>query len=538
MLNEINPVLPGCHPDPSLCRVGDDYWLVCSSFTYWPALPVFHSRDLVSWEPTGHVIERPEQLSLAGLETSDGIWAPTIRHHEGVFYVVSTVADGRRGTYNFVVTSSDPRGPWSTPVDLGVTGIDPSLFFDADGRCWFTICRDSETGGASGPGEIWMREFDVQTLALIGPAYTLWHGAVSGAWVEAPHIVLRDGVYYLFGAEGGTERRHAVTAARAPSVTGPWVTDPRSPLLTHRHLSPEHPIQNVGHADLVDTPTGETWALVLAVRPVDGVHTLGRETFLVPVQWTPDGPVFAPESGMVRLRERLPARTSAPLRPPAKRFSERTLFRRGLLPIGWSSLRGEVVPTAHRPAQSVSGADDSWGSGMSLSLKPETMSTTATPAFIARRQQHLHARVTAQLTFDPASSTEEAGLALFHASHRWASVVVTLDDAGNRVCATTAEFGSGPVRGPSVPVPGGPIVLAVLADRNEYRLALIRDATPAGEVILARHRRSAFSTEEAGGFVGVHIGIYATSSGRDSQSSAHFAWFEYEGRRGDIDAAC
>ncbi|GAA3334695.1 glycoside hydrolase family 43 protein [Curtobacterium albidum] len=529
MLNEINPVLPGCHPDPSVCRVGDDYWLVVSSFTYWPALPVFHSRDLVAWEPAGHVIDRPEQLSLDGLETSDGIWAPTIRHHDGVFYVVSTVADDRQGAFNFVATAVDPRGPWSQPVDLGVKGIDPSLFFDTDGRCWFTICRDSETRGSSGPGEIWMREFDVDALALVGPEYVLWHGAVSGAWVEAPHIVRRDGVYHLLGAEGGTERRHSVTAARATAVTGPWATDPRSPLLTHRHLSPEHPIQNVGHADLVDTPSGETWAVVLAVRPVDGVHALGRETFLVPVEWTPDGPVFAPGTGMVQSRERVPAGATAPRQPAVTRVHERVHFDAGLLPTGWSSIRGQVVPKAPAVASTESGPVGQPGAGMRLALSQETLSTTATPAFIARRQQHLDVRATARVEFDPVSSTEEAGLALFHAGHRWASVVVTLDEQGRRICAATADFGDGPARGGAVLLSSGPAVLAVSADRDEYRLSLVRGPDASEEVVLARHPRSAFSTEEAGGFVGVHIGIHASSGGRPSGNSAFFPWFDYDG---------
>lgn len=529
MLHPINPVLPGCHPDPSVCRVGEDYWLVVSSFTYWPALPVFHSRDLVSWEPAGHVIDRDEQLSLTGLETSDGVWAPTIRHHGGVFYVVSTVANGRTGESNFVATATDPRGPWSQPVDLGVAGIDPSLFFDVDGRCWFTICRDSESPEATGPGEIWMREFDAETLSLVGPEYVLWHGAVAGAWVEAPHLFLRDGVYYLLGAEGGTERRHSVTAARSRSVTGPWVTDPRSPLLTHRHLSPDHDIQNIGHADLVDTPDGQTWALVLGVRPVDGVHTLGRETFLVPVEWTEAGPVFAPETGQVRVRERLPASAHAPERPAAEELVERVRFDAPSLPRGWSSLRGNVAPLLYSATHPSSDRPRPLDDRLRLALSEETLSGRGTPAFIARRQQHLHAVVTADLDFSPGTMNEEAGLALFHAEHRWAAISVTLDDQGRRIAVTTAELGDGVRRGKDTLLPPGPVRLAIAADRHGYQLALAGDTAGRSPIPLSWHPRREFSTEVAGGFVGVYIGIYATSAGYPSMNSVAVSGFEYRG---------
>ena len=529
MLHPINPVLPGCHPDPSVCRVGEDYWLVVSSFTYWPALPVFHSHDLVSWEPAGHVIDRAEQLSLTGLETSDGVWAPTIRHHGGLFYVVSTVANGRTGESNFVVTATDPRGPWSQPVDLGVAGIDPSLFFDVDGRCWFTLCRDSESPEATGPGEIWMREFNPETLSLVGPEYVLWHGAVAGAWVEAPHLFLRDGVYYLVGAEGGTERRHSVTAARSPSVTGPWKTDPRSPLLTHRHLSPDHAIQNIGHADLVDTPDGETWALVLGVRPVNGVHALGRETFLVPVEWCEAGPVFAPETGQVRTRERIPEGSQAPERSAAVELVERVRFEAPRLPPGWSSLRGDVTPLLYSASHPRGDRPTPHDDRLRLALTEETLSGRGMPAFIARRQQHLQAIVTADLEFSPATMNEEAGLALFHAEHRWAAITVTLDDRGRRVAAGTAELGEGVRRGEEALLPPGPVRLAIAADGDGYQFSLAGDTAGRSPIPLAWYARREFSTEVAGGFVGVHIGVYATSTGEPSTNSVAITGFEYRG---------
>ncbi len=293
-----NPVVTGMNPDPSLCAVGDEFFLVTSSFAYWPGIPVHRSRDLVHWEQIGHVLDRPEQIDLSGIDTSDGIWAPTIRHHDGIFYVVSTVARDRRGGVNFVTTALDAAGPWMQPVVLDAEGIDPSLFFDDDGRCWFTACRDAEDPFLRGPAELYIQELDLETLQLTGPLHVLWNGAVAGAWAEAPHIYKRDGVYYLIAAEGGTERNHSVTAARSATVTGPYRTDPRSPLLTHRHLGPEAVFQNVGHADIVETPAGETWALVLATRPLDGAHTLGREVFLVPANGPTTACCWHPASAM------------------------------------------------------------------------------------------------------------------------------------------------------------------------------------------------------------------------------------------------
>jgi xylan 1,4-beta-xylosidase len=525
MHNVVNPILPGCHPDPSVCRAGEDYWLVVSSFTYWPGLPLFHSRDLVTWEPAGHVIDRPGQLSLAGLETSDGLWAPTIRHHNGVFYVVSTVADERRGRMNFVATATDPRGSWSDPVDLGVSGIDPSLFFDVDGRCWFTGCRDSRTPGAAGPGEIWAQELDLAALTLVGPEHVLWHGAIGGAWVEAPHIVLRDGVYHLIAAEGGTERAHSVTAARARSVTGPWTTDRRSPLLTHRHLSPNHEIQNVGHADLVDTPNGETWALVLGVRPVDDTHVLGRETFLVPVEWSPAGPVLAPETGRVLLQEQAPAGAQPVPTPPATSAVERVTFGTPGLPVGWSGLRGDPTKQ-HIPGVATD------ASGLLLAASGESLSGRGTPSLLVRRQQHLDATATMELDFAPTSSHEEAGITVFHAGHRWATLGVSLDKNELRVAVATLESGNGPVRGPSVQIPAGLTRLRVTASREAYELSVLHGK---GSTVVARYPREDFSTEVAGGFVGVHLGVYATSAGRPSEAVARVPWFEYRGGEEVID---
>ncbi|HHE72603.1 MAG TPA: glycoside hydrolase family 43 protein, partial [Chloroflexi bacterium] len=281
-----NPILSGFYPDPSICRVGDDYYLVNSSFEYFPGLPIFHSRDLVHWRQIGHVLDRPEQLNLDGVRPSGGLYAPTIRYHAGTFYVTNTLVDGPGPKGNFIVTATDPAGPWSEPVWLDdAPGIDPSLFFDEDGRVWYVGNRHAFEGHYPGHCEIWLQELDLENMTLVGERYLLWDGALKGAvYAEGPHLYRVNDHYYLMIAEGGTGHDHAVTIARSDSITGPYYPNPRNPILTHRHLGQDYPIVGTGHADLVETQYGEWWMVALAMRPYDGYfYNLGRETFLIPV---------------------------------------------------------------------------------------------------------------------------------------------------------------------------------------------------------------------------------------------------------------
>ncbi|WP_431838058.1 glycoside hydrolase family 43 protein [Cellulomonas sp. Y8] len=518
-----NPVLPGCHPDPSVVRVGAEYFLVTSSFGYFPGIPVHRSTDLVTWELVGHVLTRPEQAPLAGLDVNDGVWAATIRHHAGVFYVVATVASGRRGASTFVATATDPAGPWSDPVPLEAEGIDPSLFVDADGRCWFTATRDAPEPAVTGPAELWLRELDLDTLRLTGPEHVLWHGALRGAWVEGPHLYLRDGRYWLIAAEGGTERNHAVTAASAPAVTGPYVTDPRSPLLTHRHLGPGHPVQNVGHADLVDTPDGATWALTLGVRPVDGAHTLGREAFLVPVEWTERGPVFAPGTGTVPqagTTERGAAARGAGASAPGAAGVEALALGDPLAAQGWSSLRGPVDHLV-RPVTGVDG-----GAALELTPSPEPLHGTGTPAFVARRQQHVRFRAACRLRFATTSSGEEAGLAVLLHQQRVATLALSAGADGRPEARLRMRTGDAVAELGAVAVPAGSVELAVTGDEQAYRFAA---TLPGGEVrALGDVPRTAFATETAGGFLGVHLGVYAQADGEPTGARAVVEHVAYE----------
>jgi len=496
--------------------VGDEYYLVTSSFGYFPGIPVHRSRDLVRWELVGHVLDRPEQVPLAGLAVDDGVWAATIRHHDGVFYVVATVARGRRGALSFVATARDAAGPWSDPVRLEADGIDPSLFFDDDGRCWYSATRDAPEPAVTGPAELWLRELDLTNLRLTGPEHVLWHGALRGQWVEGPHLYRRDGRYWLIAAEGGTERHHAVTAASADAVTGPYATDPRSPLLTHRHLGPGFPVQNVGHADLVDAPDGSTWALTLGVRPVDGTHTLGREAFLVPVTWTPAGPVFAPGSGVVPFSGTTdgPGSPAAPRTGPAA-APEPAPGPEHLRPDlpgaaqGWSSLRGPVGHLVRAVAD---------GSALELRPTTETLTGSGTPTFLARRQQHLEFRAGCRVRFTAGRPDEEAGLAVVLHERRFATLTVSADATGGAVARLAARAGDGTELLAEVPVPAGAVELAVAGDAEAYRFTVAAPGGGARE--LGRIPRPFFATEVAGGFLGVHLGLYAASAGEPTGARA------------------
>jgi alpha-N-arabinofuranosidase len=509
-----NPILPGCHPDPSICRVGADYYLVTSTFEWFPGLPIFHSRDLVHWRPIGHVLDRPEQLPLDGIRPSAGLYAPTIRHSGDTFYVVCTLVDGTEAGGNFVVSATDPAGPWSEPHWLGeTTSFDPSLFFDTDGRAWFHATRPTD---ADGHTEIWLREFDPATLRLTGPEHVLWDGALNGAvWVEAPHLYKIGDHYYLVAAEGGTALDHAVTVARARQITGPYDGNPRNPILTHRQLGAGHPIVAAGHADLVQTTTGQWWAVLLAIRPSGGyLGNLGRETFLAPVGWEEGWPVIAPGVGRLEstgTRPDLPEH-----RWPAEQVCDN--FDTPALGPHWNLLRTpreRFWDLAERPGH------------LRLRLRPETLADLACPSLVARRQSHPHFTACTALDVVPSAGNECAGLVLLQNNDFQLRCVVTLGAEGRVVRLIRRAAGTDQQVAEKA-VPDGRVQLAVEAHDQSYQFRYADSAgtwSPIGGPVDG----SVLSTEVAGGFIGAYLGMYASSDGQISSNAADFDWFEYRG---------
>ena len=277
---ERNPILPGFHPDPSIVAVGEDYYIVNSSFQYFPGVPVYHSRDLVHWEQIGNVLDRPSQLPLKDATSWLGIYAPTIRYNDGVFYMITTNV-GNGG--NFMVTATDPAGPWSEPIWLEQQGIDPSLYFE-DGKCYMVSNPDAT---------ITLCEIDPVTGKTLSPGKALWRGT-GGRFPEGPHIYKKGRWYYLLISEGGTELAHKLTIARSRKIYGPYESCPDNPILTHCSLAAqESSIQGTGHGDLVQAADGSWHIVFLAYRRYGGdFHHLGRETFIAPVTWENGWPVI------------------------------------------------------------------------------------------------------------------------------------------------------------------------------------------------------------------------------------------------------
>ena len=293
----INPIISGAHPDPSICRVGDDFYIVNSSFEYFPGLPIHHSKDLVNWELIGYGLHREDQcngkMNLVDVQSDGGIHAPTIRYHKGTFYIITTnvynSGDGSPGLMrNFIITAKNPSGPWSKPYIIeGAPGIDPDIFFDDNGKVYFTGTHSPGDMNANGIGEIWIQELDIKKWKLIGNRHTVWDG-IFGCCTEGPHIYKEHGLYYLLVAEGGTGKNHAVMIAASEDILGPYEENQRNPILTTRHLSNEYFVNSTGHADMIELEDGRWYMVSLGIRnDIGGGSNMNRETFLAPMKWEP-----------------------------------------------------------------------------------------------------------------------------------------------------------------------------------------------------------------------------------------------------------
>jgi alpha-N-arabinofuranosidase len=404
-----NPILAGYYPDPSICRAGDDYYLINSTFAHFPGIPVFHSKDLVNWEQIGHVIDRPTQLNYDNLGITRGIFAPAISHHAGTFYVICTMVD--KGG-NFLMTATNPAGPWSDPVWLGFDGIDPSLFFDDDGRAWMVNNGNPPDNKPlyQGHRAIWIQEFDVATRKLTGPRSIIVNGGADitrkPVWIEGPHLYKRNGWYYLCCAEGGTSSQHSQVILRSKSPTGPFEPWSGNPILTQRDLdgNAKHAVTCTGHADLVIGPDGNWWSVFLACRPyAPDRWATGRETFLLPVKWTDDGwPQILPPG------ERVPYTVASP--------------QGAIVATTATPLNGNFTWTDEfdQPAMSplwvmIRTPKETWwslgGGRLSLTPRKDRLSDMSNPSYWGRRLQHSKFDASAKLQV-PAATGTSAGLAI------------------------------------------------------------------------------------------------------------------------------
>jgi Beta-xylosidase len=508
-----NPVLPGCYPDPSVCRVGEDYYLVTSTFEYFPGLPVFHSTDLGHWTQIGHVITRAEQLDYAGIASSGGLYAPTIRFHDGIFWLVCTLVDPDDATRggNFVMTATDPAGPWSDPIWLDVDGIDPSILFDDDGRVWLHGTRLAPNPDWYHQTEVWVREYDPVQRRLVGEETIIWNGAMLGVvWAEAPHLYKIDGRYYLLAAEGGTDVHHAVSVARADTVTGPYESNKCNPIFTHRHLGREVDVVGAGHADLVQAVDGSWWAFLLAMRIYGGYHyPLGRETFLVPVTWQDGWPVFAPGVG------RIPASVEVGFADDAPPTLAQGAGGGTVLPSDprWTSLRGPADGFA-----TIQG--DAW----LLRSTAATLDDPGTPAFLGLRQQHSCVEFAVTVQADLTESGE-AGLVIRQGEDNHVRLGLRpAADGGYRVEVRQRDHGVERLLG-SAAIGDGPVGLAIRAVGRDYTLS----CTAAGgqELVLAHADSSTLDTIATGGFLGLWFGVYVQSDHQPGRAKLAVTSVEY-----------
>lgn len=504
-----NPILQGFYPDPSIVRAGDDYYLVNSTFAWFPGIPVFHSRDLVNWTQIGNAIDRPGQLNFDKMTMWQGVYAPDISFHDGTFYILNTCT-GCGG--NFVITAPDPAGPWSDPVWLPeVNGIDTSFFFDDDGTAW--IVHNGPPEGKpryEGHTAIWLQQFDLKTMKTVGKPRVLVDSGVhpekNPIWIEGPHIFEKDGFYYLIAAEGGTEEGHSEVVFRSEKLTGPYVAASDNPILTQRDLPKDraNPITSTGHASFVQTQRGDWWAVFLGVRPYDRSSNFntGRETFMMPVQWDGGWPrITRPGEKVpwVAPRPKLAPGPKAPV-PTNGSFTVRDEFTGPKLPPYWMMLRNPK--------------GDWWrisGGALELNPKANAFADHGNPSLLARRQQHLDATATTKLQFVPNSETAEAGIIAMQNDEYWYFLAVGREK-GKRVIRVRARAGGqDPVDGrmlASAALPAGATELRIDAHGGSYDFSWSADGR-SWHKLMSGADGTILSTKKAGGFVGAVFGVYA-----------------------------
>lgn len=501
-----NPIISGFAPDPSVCKVGEWVYLVNSSFSWFPGVPIYRSKDLVHWESLGHVIDRPEQVSFEGLQVSEGIFAPTIDYHDGVFYMVTTAVNAGG---NFFVTARDPAGPWSNPVWLPeVDGIDPSFFFDDNGKAWL-VNNGPPPGDQKYPGHraIWIQEFDAATQKLVGDRHVLIDGGVNieekPVWIEGPHIFKHNNWYYLSCAEGGTAEDHRQVVFRSRDVLGPWEAWDHNPILTQRDLDPSRPqpVTSVGHADLIKMGDDDWWVVFLGCRPYkDGLYyNTGRETFLLPVEWVDGWPLVLPSGQPVPTVVAAPSLIDdsvlAKQEPNTGNFTHREDFRSPTLSHGWSFLRTK---------------GDWWrleDGSLLIEARSIALDSLGQPSFIARRIQH--ANFTADVGLQIPEAGSSAGLAVFQKeTHHFYTGVRRAGDQVEVFLEMASNDAPQVIAQTFIPSPPDGISLRIEGKGETYAFLFSTD----GEAWNSLHENAdgtILSTRAAGGFVGAHIGMHA-----------------------------
>lgn len=528
-----NPILPGFNPDPSICRVGDDYYIATSTFEWYPGVQIFHSRDLANWELVARPLDRADLLDMRGNPDSGGIWAPCLSYADGRFWLVYTDVKRLSGSFkdahNYITTAPSIDGPWSDRINVNSSGFDPSLFHDDDGRKWFSNVKwnHRSTGSGINPAHdrfdgILLQEWDEEN-GLTGPVKTIYAGTNLGL-TEAPHIFKRNGYYYLTTAEGGTGYEHAVTLARSTDIWGPYDTHPDAHVITAKN-APDHPIQRTGHGQYVETRQGEAFHTFLMGRPLAGrVCPMGRETGIERCVWGDDDWLYLQDGGTLARTEFEHAGADG---PPTSSVSQYD-FTQNSLHKDFQWLRTPYPDRLFRLEQ-----------GKLVLIGRESIGSHFEQSLVARRREHNTYCVETLLTgYDPETYQQAAGLTAYYNSHKYLAAVVTHEQGLGRVISVLACQGDAtemettfPVM-PPVQVPNGDIHLRLDVQLSEHQFYWSVDAMNwnalGQEPLSAAYLSDEGGLGEHGSFTGTFVGMLAFDvSGAGKE--AEFTTFSYAG---------
>ena len=532
-----NPILRGFNPDPSICRVGEDYYIATSTFEWYPGVQIHHSTDLVNWRMVRRPLDRATQLDMRGNPDSGGIWAPCLSHADGLFWLVYTDIKRLDGNFkdghNYIVTAPAIEGPWSDPVHVNSSGFDPSLFHDDDGRKWFlNMVWNHVSSGVGGRPKhpsfagILLQEYDPVARKLVGPVKNVFAGSPHGL-VEGPHLFKRDGWYYLTTAEGGTGYDHAVTMARSRSIDGPYELHPDVHVITSKD-APDATLQRAGHGQIVETPDGAFYHTHLCSRPLPGLRRspLGRETAIQKCVWGADGWLRLAGGSPVPAVEVEAPGDAAPLPAPS---TIRTRFEPGALPLDFQWLRtpypARLFSLAERP-------------GALRLFGRESIGSWFDQALVARRQEHFAFRAETELDFAPQHFQQAAGLTHYYNRHKFHFLGITHDARLGRVLTILSCPGdwpdgrlSFPLHEPVALPAEGPVALAAEVDGAALQF-FWRDGaswSPVGPALDASVISDEGGRGEHGSFTGAFVGMAAfDTSGAGLPADYHH--FEYQGR--------
>jgi alpha-N-arabinofuranosidase len=495
----LNPIISGFHPDPSICRVGKDFYLVCSSFEYFPAIPIFHSTDLLRWKKIGHCLTRNSQVKLrTGCPNCWGIYAPTIRYNNGIFYCIFTnVPEG-----NFLVWTKDIYGEWSEPIALDFDGIDPSLFFDDDGRVYYSGTDKN----------IFVCEIDIDKGKAIGQKKYVWKGTGANN-PEGPHLYKIGDFYYLLIAEGGTELGHMVTIARSKAVFGEYESCPYNPVLTNRGT--ELPIKAVGHSDLFNDANGRWWAVCLGNRPITYPfkHTLGRETMLVPVEWENGWPVMG--DGHVHEEINLNFSAGESGQDTDGYYAGDDVddeFSGEKLHLSWNYIYNQDQKFVRLTKE-----------GLMLTANGVSLSDDKPKGILCRRQEHFDFFAETKLLFSDFQNGEEAGISVYLNNKHHYDIALT--KINNKKCIVfKRQIGSLKAMENIIEYDSDTAVFGVRGTKDSYVFYYKKGE----KYISAGSGEAAYLTTEAGGcFTGNFIAIFTSAEKKGGKSSALFKRFIY-----------